>query len=119
MQDLGITPRQWPTLFLPWGGAFPTTDEQILQLKSTIKQNAHMVENHPVNPWTWGFKQAGMYLGEPEENGANDTYFGTDEPQQVETVAVSHAHGLPLHAHGLPSGLQQSVRSHHEPSWEN
>ena len=75
LMNLGISPRQLPTLFLTWGGEFPTTDDQITRMKATIRQNAHMIENHPNNPSLWGARPAGTFY-EQLDDETNYGYFG-------------------------------------------
>ena len=47
LRALNVSPLRWPVLFMPWGGAFPTTDGHISALKSSLRQQAHMLEPHP------------------------------------------------------------------------
>ena len=43
---LRVSLRRWPVLFMPWGGAFPTSDDQYRALKSGLRQQGHLLENH-------------------------------------------------------------------------
>jgi len=45
--NMGIQPHRWPIIFMKWGGAFPTTDTQYSQLKGALREQGHLLENHP------------------------------------------------------------------------
>ena len=48
LRALHIDPSEWPVLFMPWGGAFPNTAQHLNQLKTGIRQQAHMMEQKTI-----------------------------------------------------------------------
>ena len=54
LKGLAVAPTRWPLLFIGWGGSFPTTDAHIRDLKSALRQQSHMYEQHPTGLSTLG-----------------------------------------------------------------
>ena len=72
LMSLHIYRSEWPTLFMPWGGTFPTTSQQLTQLKTGIRQRAHMLENGPTSIHNLGRHQGATHFTDTENWHTNE-----------------------------------------------
>ena len=113
LNGLCIPASKWPMLFMTWGGSFPTADAQFRQLKTQIRQQAHLTEPGPQNisnmqgrkihstqaffgqqdeqqPWTWdGTEQwnAGYAPGPGKAYFGNSSHFENSQTTFSDTGA--------------------------------
>jgi len=98
-----VAPSRWPALFMPWGGNFPINDDQVRALKTGLRQQGHMLENHPSGLGTQftGMGSRSLFHTDTSYDATDDTYAYHMDSGNPQNQTHSFTDGIPF-AGGCP-----------------